>query len=199
MERAIPTTLLFGILSWIPFLLIVILGIIPFTLLWCYRILVTVILRILLRKDLSAPMLLPEIGFATDGIWTQPRTAVAFIHYLDGPLDLEAFKQRILGIIHGEITRHGESVPNYDRLISSYPTTWLGYLFWTKLTTPFDISNHLKIHCRQEIDEGILNIDDIVQKWFGSPFPKDRPLWDVILIQGIPTYEIILAPPHNCF
>jgi len=175
--------IILGICAWFPFIGVLLLSCTPWSILWGYRFLVTVVLRRLLRKDLIEPILIPDSAFGTRDywIWDEPQSNSAFVHIIERPIQLQAVQNRLEEVIQGKIFINRGTLPNYERLTSRCPTTWLGYSFWTRASTVFDIRKHMRIVSHTVRPE---NLDGIVIDWFASSFERNRPLWDVLLIPG---------------
>ena len=162
--------ILVGIAAWFLYLPFALLVSIPFGVFCGCRLLVTQILRRIFRNDLE-PIVHPDFIFSTDEFYTDPRGAIGFVHVLNKPVKLEFILERLSNILSSDTS-------NYARLTSLHPIFWLGYPFWMKLSTEFDLSKHVKSVAH------VQGKDEILTDWFLSPFQRHRPLWDAILISS---------------
>jgi hypothetical protein len=171
-----------GFCSWFLFLVILIPLSLPLFLLFLYRVFVIAILRRLFRKDLVGPIMNPDFGFAADAFWDNPRSGIAFVYVIDGPLKMDDVCARLSAEISLSETKAAD-VPNYERLTSVYPSYWFGYPFWTKAIQKFDVRDHVRIGAQKQ-DEIMIDVNRILRDWLVSPFMRNRPLWDVLIISG---------------
>jgi len=174
----------FAVAGWVVLLIPSIFFLVPLFLLYIARLLVTRWLRRLFRKDLVGSIDMPDALFTLDSFWDRPLGCISFVHIVHGRLDPDAIEKRLSEVLFGRRGLGSERVANYDRLTSVYPSYWLGYPFWTRAESEFDIQKHVRVQAMGPMDQFEKELHSVLKVWLVSPLHKGRPLWDVLVIPG---------------